>query len=296
MLSLTTSLPSAETISGPGSIPLYFETYGSPDAEQTVLLLHGGFQSLRCFRKQFAALAEHAFIIALDLPYHGRSLPVPETLQPSPALWAESVRAVLAHLHRLQMPLVIVAWSFGGLVTKHYLQTYGQEHLAGLVLVGSLFGGIETYQRFLQESETMQTVMTMLAVQVTLAERRAAFEQFISLLTYRPLPPDEFYEQYGYNVKSFFHTLGVTNHWLDELPDDHAQFLTQFQVPVLLIQGLQDALVPAAYTRHLALSLPQAQLLEYEQCGHSPFVEQPERFNQDVLRFLASLQEEEIRL
>lgn len=296
MLSLATPLSSSETISGPGGIPLYFETYGSYDAKQTVLLLHGGFQSLRCFRHQFAALSEHAFVIALDLPYHGKSLPIPETLQPSPALWAESVRAVLAHLHRLQTPLVIVAWSFGGLVTKHYLQTYENPHLAGLVLVGSLFGGIETYQRFVQHSETMQTIMSMLAVQATLAERRAAFERFVSLLTYRTLPPDEFYEQYGYNVKSFFHTLGVTNHWFDELPGDHAQFLAQLQVPVLLIQGLQDALVPAAYTRHLALSLPRAQILEYEQCGHSPFVEQPERFNQDVLRFLASLQEQEIRL
>ncbi len=60
-------------------------------------------------------------------------------------------------------------------------------------------------------------------------------------------------------------------------------------MPVLLIQGLDDALVPIAYTRQLALSLPQAQILEYEQCGHSPFLEYPDRFNRDVLRYLSSL-------
>src|SRR3954471_16993526 len=101
------------TIPGPSDVPLYLETYGDPTEDQTLLLVHGGFQSLRCFQQQFAALSEHFYIIALDLPYHGRSWPIPSGLRPDPTFWAQSIRAVLAHLQRLSSPLFIIAWSFG---------------------------------------------------------------------------------------------------------------------------------------------------------------------------------------
>ncbi len=284
----------SETLAGPYS-PLYVETYGDPDAKPTLLLLHGGLQSLRCFRQQFAALSEQYYVVALDLPYHGNSYPVKAEVRPDPAVWVQSVRAVLTHLHLLETPLAIAAWSFGGLIAREYLLTYGQQHLVGLILVGSLFGGLATYQQF-QEDSTFQTLLTMSASQVVFSERLRAFEQFVTMLTYHPLDPDSAYEQYGYNARAFLNSLPVAEHWLEELPCDQEQFMSQIQVPVLLIQGLSDALVPLTYTRHLALSLPQAQILEYEQCGHSPFLEQPERFNRDVLRFLAAIDPDETRV
>lgn len=193
---------------------------------------------------------------------------------------------MLSHLHREDTPLVIVAWSFGGLVARHYLLTYGQHPLVGLVLVGSLFGGLERYQQF-QDELLQQIIQTMTDGQAAFASRMSAFEQFVSRLTHRPLPPDEDEAQYGYNVKAFLHGLAVASHWLEELPCDESSFLQHLTLPVLLIQGLSDALVPPAYTRHLAGLLPAAQLVEYEQCGHAPFLEHPERFNRDVLRFLS---------
>jgi non-heme chloroperoxidase len=277
----------SETFIGPYS-PLYVETYGNPDAKPTLLLLHGGLQSLRCFRQQFAALSEQYYVVALDLPYHGNSSPVKAEVRPDPAVWVQNVRAVLSHLHLLESPLVIAAWSFGGLITRDYLLTYGEPHLAGLILIDSLFAGLAAYQQ-VQSDATFQTLLTMSSPQVVFSERLRAFEQFVAMLTAHPLDPDSTYEHYGYHAKAFLQSLPVADHWLEELPCDQEQFLSQLQVPVLLIQGLADALVPPAYTRKLALALPQAQILVYEQCGHSPFIEQPERFNRDVLRFLATL-------
>ncbi|GHO96509.1 AB hydrolase superfamily protein YdjP [Reticulibacter mediterranei] len=274
------------TIAGPSDVPLYLETYGDPTEEQTLLLVHGGFQSLRCFHQQFAALSEHYYIIALDLPYHGRSWPIPSGLRPDPTFWAQSIRAVLAHLQRLSSPLFIAAWSFGGLVVRNYLLTCGQEeNLTGLVLVSSLFGGIDAYQ-YLQDEATVQVVSKLTMQSVSLPEKFAAFEQFIEMLTAYPLPSMERDIQYGYNVKAFLHGLSCTDSWLQEMPCDQQQFFGKLHVPVLLVQGLEDALVPISYTRQLALALPHSQILEYEDCGHAPFLEQPERFNQDVLRFL----------
>ena len=276
-----------ETIAGPQGTQLYLETYGNPQAEQTLLLVHGGLQSLRCFEQQFAPLSEQAYVIALDLPYHGQSAVVPSFVQPSPALWAQGVRAVLEQCQRLDKPLMILAWSFGGLVTRHYLLTYGQQGVNGLILVGSLFGALSDHQRFLSPL-TAQVLATMGTPQVLLSERIRAFELFVGMLTKYPLPPDARDAQYGYNSRAFLHSLGVSDQWLTEQPWDEMQFLAHLQMPVLLIQGTDDALVPLDYTRQLARRMPTAQILEYENSGHSPFLEQPERFNRDVLTFLST--------
>lgn len=279
---------SSVTLPGPYDIPLYVEVAGDPEAEQVMLLLHGGFQSLRCF-DSVARLARHTRLVAFDLPFHGRSGLLPAGLLPDYSLWVESVRAVLSSLHLLERPLVAVAWSFGGLVMRNYLLTYGQQQLQGLVLVGSLFGGATTYQSAVQ-LEVAQVMARMMDPDVPFPQRLDAFERWISWLTARPLPPNEAEVQYGYNLRAFVRSLSVAQHWIDERPCDNATFLQQMTIPTLLIQGLEDRLVPLTYTRHLACSLPNAQLIEYEQCGHAPFLEQPERFTQDVLRFLSTLE------
>jgi non-heme chloroperoxidase len=274
-----------EMIPGPFAIPFYTETYGDPQARQTVVCIHGGLQSLRCFRRQYAALSEHASVIALDLPYHGQSGPVPAHVQPSPTLWAQSVRAVLTHLKREEAPLFILAWSFGGLVAQHYLCTYGQQNIRGLILVASLFGGASTFQPF-QSPLAAQVVATMMTTSVSLPERVRAFEHFVRMLTLRPLPPDEADAQYGTNAKAFLRSLATTSSWMEELPSDQQQWLAGVQMPVLLLQGKEDALVSPTYSQQVAKSLARSRLIEYEDCGHSPFLEQSLRFNQDVVTFL----------
>ncbi len=279
-------LRSSLTIPGPYDVPLYVETAGNPKSEQVVLLLHGSFQSLRCF-DTIARLARHTYLVALDLPFHGRSGVLPSILLPDPSVWVESVRAVLTHLSLLDRPLTTVAWSFGGLVIRNYLLTYEQQGLQGLVLVASLFGGVSAYHSCVQP-EVAQVMAMMIDPRVPFPQRLDAFERWIGWLTAQPLPPSEAEAQYGYNLRAFVRSLSTAHHWIEEQGDD-AGFLRQMTVPTLLIQGVEDRLVPAASTRHLACSLPHAQLIEYEQCGHAPFLKQPERFILDVLRFLFSL-------
>ncbi|GHO98691.1 alpha/beta hydrolase [Reticulibacter mediterranei] len=277
----------SQTITGPYGIPLSVVTAGDPAAEEVVLLVHGGFQSLRCFDKQIARFAREHYVVAVDLPYHGHSGVLPAGLLPDYSVWVESLRAVVSHLSLADRSLTILAWSFGGLVVRNYLLTYGHQRLHGLILVASLFGGVGAYQSVARPEVT--AVMTrMMDPDIPFPQRLDAFERWIGWLTARPLPPHEAEAQYGYTLRAFVRSLSAAQHWMDERPcDDPALFLQQMTIPTLLIQGLEDRLVPFTYTRHLACSLPHAQLLEYEDCGHAPFLEDPEQFNRDVLRFLS---------
>ncbi len=56
--------------------------------------------------------------------------------------------------------------------------------------------------------------------------------------------------------------------------------------PTLIMWGAQDWLLPVTTGHRLQRLIPGARLVIYSQSGHCPMVDQPERWNRDVLAFL----------
>ena len=67
----------------------------------------------------------------------------------------------------------------------------------------------------------------------------------------------------------------------------HAR-LSALDVPVLVIWGSDDRLFRASGAAALKRVIPHARLHVFEQCGHCPQIEQPDRFVSAVLEFLAA--------
>jgi 2-succinyl-6-hydroxy-2,4-cyclohexadiene-1-carboxylate synthase len=63
--------------------------------------------------------------------------------------------------------------------------------------------------------------------------------------------------------------------------------LAKLACPVLCIVGADDALFPVEWMRQAAAFLPGATLTVIDDAGHSPYFEQPERWNRVVDEFLA---------
>jgi pimeloyl-ACP methyl ester carboxylesterase len=61
------------------------------------------------------------------------------------------------------------------------------------------------------------------------------------------------------------------------------------QQPTLIIWGQQDRLVPPDHARILEAKLPRSRTILFDECGHLPQLEQPQKFNEAVLDFLALL-------
>jgi pimeloyl-ACP methyl ester carboxylesterase len=71
--------------------------------------------------------------------------------------------------------------------------------------------------------------------------------------------------------------------------DDAPPLGTGLTMPLLLIQGEEDRVTPAAANAELfAKEVPQAELVTLAGCGHLPEVEMPGRVNDLVRRFLAA--------
>jgi len=63
--------------------------------------------------------------------------------------------------------------------------------------------------------------------------------------------------------------------------------LQRLTIPVLLVWGRHDHLFPPSHARAAAAVLPNARLEIFEDAGHTPQMEEPDRFNRLVLEFLA---------
>jgi len=62
--------------------------------------------------------------------------------------------------------------------------------------------------------------------------------------------------------------------------------LSNITAPTLVIWGKQDTLIPVKYANDFTASIKNCQLKIMETCGHTPHIEEPDKFSQTVLNFL----------
>ena len=62
--------------------------------------------------------------------------------------------------------------------------------------------------------------------------------------------------------------------------------LEKISVPTLLIWGKEDKLIPFEYSKQFIASIKNCKFIPMEGCGHSPYVEDPEKLSDLVLEFL----------
>ncbi len=72
---------------------------------------------------------------------------------------------------------------------------------------------------------------------------------------------------------------------------DVSKELAQISLPTLVIWGAEDRITPLSQGVKVAGLLPKGSLTAYEGCGHCPHIEQADRFNQEVARFVRELLE-----
>jgi pimeloyl-ACP methyl ester carboxylesterase len=73
---------------------------------------------------------------------------------------------------------------------------------------------------------------------------------------------------------------------LKNAPDIYEK-LGNITCPVLLIWGKEDTLIPFEYSQQFISSINNCEFIPIEGCGHSPYVEDPEKLSELVIRFLS---------
>lgn len=266
------------TIRGGGDVDLRVEVTGTG---RPVLLVHGYSQSRMAWRKQFKSdLTDDLQLVAMDNRGHGDS-DKPHNAYSNPQLWADDVRSVIESLGLED--IILVGWSYGGLVVLDYIDAFGTDRVAGLNLIGGVSSIGTDAATDLLGSAYLELIPGFVSTDVE--ESVETMREFVKLCIHDTLPPEELYYMIGYNMV-------VPPHVRDSLRDRtvvHDTTLSELDVPVLLTHGTDDAVVLPEASQKYASLIDDAELSVYPETGHSPFWERPERFNRELHTFAFSL-------
>ena len=278
-------------------VPLYWVKYGVPGAPR-LLVLHGGpgahHDYLLPQMLELTRLAGGRELILYDQRGGGKS----KTDAREPVTWRTQVGDVAAVIREfgLDRP-VIVGYSWGGLLAMLYASAAARDpslpRPRALVLVDPApisRRHRETFERDFARrgsSEKVQRLRAELAASGIRESDPEAYRQRnfeLSVAGYFHDPDD------AVDLTPFRVSSRVQQSVWDSLGDfDLAAdgTLARIDLPTLIVHGRQDP-IPLASSQEAA-QIMRAELVPVEDCGHVPYVEQPEALFSAIDAFLRTL-------
>jgi pimeloyl-ACP methyl ester carboxylesterase len=167
----------------------------------------------------------------------------------------------------------------GGRVIRQYLMRFGDQRLAGVNFVGAMV--IEDPDcRGPHGPKPIHTGMP-------LAEQIDAAIAFIKGCFAVKPSEAEFRIALAYNMLVPTDVRQAIRGWSTD-PAETIAKLKEVRVPTLISQGRKDAVVLPRAAELVAAAIPGSRISWYDHCGHSPFFEDPLRFNRELAAFAGS--------
>jgi pimeloyl-ACP methyl ester carboxylesterase len=256
-----------------------------------LLLIHGVTSTSATWDPVIPALAEHAHVIAPDLLGHGDS-DKPRGDYSFDA-FTSGLRDLLLHLGHEHV--TVVGHSLGGSVAIQFAYQY-PEHCERLVLVSS--GGLGREVSWALRAATLpgaEYVVPLIA-NSHVRDVEVAVARFLRRLGLRPRPSMvEVARGYATLVdnparRAFVRTLRS----VVELGGQRVHASDRLQLagglPTLIVWGAMDTVIPLAHAYAAHAAMPGSRLEIFEQSGHFPHMDEPDRFARALLSFLTTTQ------
>jgi pimeloyl-ACP methyl ester carboxylesterase len=240
-------------------------------------------------------LSERARVRALDLPGFGLS---------EPAGRSSAIRANVAVLERFVRevagaPVVLVGNSMGGMIST-LLAAKAPDAVSGVVLVNPALPspGLPKFD----PGVALQFALFALpgvGARMLARRRRKLGSRAVVAETMRlcgaPRVPDELLDQSAAMIDARKDVSGMDRAFISATrsllavnadPRGYRAAMAAIDVPVLLLHGEQDRLVPVAAARDVANRNPKWRTEIWRDAGHVPQLQMPERFTALVLDWL----------
>ena len=264
-------------IEAPDGLPQYYEDHGYGKA---ILLIHAWTMNAEYWwQKNIPELSKSHRVIALDLRGHGLSGKTDEGHRLDQ--YARDVRHLLGALELAEVTMV--GWSMGTSIVLSYLAQFGADGIRSLAFV-------EQSPRYLSAPgweyplggryypEDLATFNQNLRF-----DRPRAAKRFIRSMFAEPPPAETIDEMYAETTKT--PTAVAINSMTSMTYADLRPELEKVTMPALLLYGERSRLFPGGLGEWLQGQIPDSKLVTFEQSGHCPFWEEPEKFNREVANF-----------
>jgi pimeloyl-ACP methyl ester carboxylesterase len=234
-----------------------------------LMLLHGAGDQAGTWAKVVPQLLPGHRLLIPDLAGHGDSAPKTGPIEAG-AIFA-GLEAVVGALAEGQ-PLTVMGNSLGGWMAMVLAQRH-PDWVGRIIAVngGALKGSSGSVNLLPRTRREARETMAQLRDPGSPAVPDLVLDDMIRRATDSPL-------------LRFASTAATMDAWtLDE-----AQ-LQELKLPVFLLWGTADQLMPLGYAQRLANALPNAELITIPHCGHIPQQEAPERFLEAMAKALPTL-------
>ncbi len=267
-------------------LSVHVKTMGQ--GEPVFVLLHGFGASLYSWHAVMEPLSRLGRVIAFDRPAFGlteRPLAWEGQNPYSPEAQAAMVLGLLDHFGVQQA--ILMGNSAGGTIAMQVALAY-PERVPALILVDPAVyngGGAPAWVRPLLTTPQMRRLGPLVARQV---QRRGP--DLLEQAWHDParLQPETI-ELYKKPLQAENWDLALWEFTLASRASGLAERLDELTLPVLVITGDDDRIVPTAESIRLAGELPDAQLAVIADAGHVPHEERPEAFMDAIKGFISTL-------
>jgi pimeloyl-ACP methyl ester carboxylesterase len=287
-----TDTVAAETLAAPdghfvniNALNVYYKAVGQ--GEPTFILLHGFGASLFSWREVMGPLSQYGRVIAYDRPAFG--------LTERPMTWSGTnpyspegnMDLLLGLMDQFGVQkAILVGNSAGGTLAMQFTLVH-PDRVQALILVDPAVysGGGPTWVQLLGDSPQMQHLGPLFVRSISTSGIQILTTAWHDPSKITPAIMDGYtqplkvnnWDQALWDFTLASHDTGLTRH------------LKDFNLPILVITGDDDRIVPTAESEKLAGELPGASLVVIPNAGHVPHEERPGDFMQAVEKFLVQL-------
>jgi proline iminopeptidase len=264
---------------------LYYQELGTDKGLPPVILVHGGpGHSSMSFKDGFDFLAEHTRVIFYDQRGSGNS-----QIKPNPEDYTiEQLVEELEVLRRNVIKsgkVILVGHSFGSALVQRYALKYPKQ-VEKMVIISGIRINNGMSNRFVWQWFGGALYSTALALPP--AHPKAADEWFTKLS--EKGNPKRLFDKSRIDLLQDTGTLSFAP-WraisLSLTGYDYKKELRQLRVPALFIYGDADSpYTGKPVADELCATLRNCRIVEFTQSGHWPFLEEPEKFQQEMKDFL----------
>lgn len=244
-----------------------------------IVFIHGVMMSGRFFDNQVPYFSRSYRAIVPDLRGHGQSEKV--LYGHTVANYARDLRELFDAL-RVERP-VLVGWSMGSMVMYEYLKQFGQDDVAGIVIVDQppsdfAWDGYEFGVLTVQSLGEMVEALQM--------DQHAVAEEFAGLMLHEETPATKEWmvEEITRVPAAVASTILVNQTFQDYRP-----FFAEVHIPTLVLFGRDNKLTPPEAGEYIASQIEGAKFQVFEHSSHVPFIEEADAFNETVSAFVDSV-------
>jgi len=268
------------------NLNIHYKVMGQ--GEPVFVLLHGFGASLYSWHAVMEPLSQIGTVIAYDRPAFGLTERPMTWTGTNPYSSQANIELLLGLLDHFNIEkAILVGNSAGGTVSMQFALQY-PERVQALILVDPAVyngGGGPSWLRLLYRAPQMQHLGPLVVRSI-----QSRGLEIIKMAWHDPSRiTQETFDGYTRPLHAENWDRALWYFTLASEDPSLINHLKDFSVPILVITGDDDRIVPTANSVRLARELPNAQLAVIREAGHVPQEEQPAAFMQAVMEFLPTL-------